>query len=309
MRPSEEIDLPKDDCSALFYSLLLKDLGCSSNAAKIAYLFGADDHRVKRSVRMIDWTKPAQGLAHYWSNGTPDGSTFEKVMKMAAIVRSGSKGGRKISEIRCERGADIARKLLLPDATAEAIRNLDEHWNGRGTPQGLKGEQISLLGRLCCLAQTVEVFFSTCGLSSAMEVAQQRRGKWFDPYLVDALASFQNETSFWSRLYSSDLIGEISQWEPEDTILFADDACLYRIAEAFAAVVDAKSPWTYQHSTRVADSAVGMAKEFGCPPEMIRDLRRAALLHDIGKLGVPNLVLDKPGKTDRRRIPADSSAN
>jgi putative nucleotidyltransferase with HDIG domain len=108
--------------------------------------------------------------------------------------------------------------------------------------------------------------------------------------------SFQNDASFWSRLSSSNLIAEISQWEPDDTILFADEACFDRIAEAFAAVVDAKSPWTYQHSTRVAEIAVGIAREFRCPPRMVRDLRRAALLHDIGKLGVSNLILDKPGK-------------
>jgi putative nucleotidyltransferase with HDIG domain len=76
----------------------------------------------------------------------------------------------------------------------------------------------------------------------------------------------------------------------------ADETCLDRVAEAFARVVDAKSPWTFQHSTRVAEIAVGVAQQFGCQPELERDIRRAALLHDIGKLGVSNLILDKPGK-------------
>jgi len=63
-----------------------------------------------------------------------------------------------------------------------------------------------------------------------------------------------------------------------------------------AKVVDAKSPWTYEHSTRVAEFTVGIAQQFGCPPELQRDMRRAALLHDIGKLGVSNVILDKPGR-------------
>jgi putative nucleotidyltransferase with HDIG domain len=88
----------------------------------------------------------------------------------------------------------------------------------------------------------------------------------------------------------------LSRWEPEDAVLIADEACLDRVAEAFAKVVDAKSPWTYQHSTRVAEITVGVAKQFGCTPEVLRDLRRAALMHDIGKLGVSNTILDKPGK-------------
>ena len=102
------------DASALFYALLLKDLGCSSNAAKIAYLFGADDQLVKRSARMIDWTKPGQALSHCWQHCSPGGSMLEKLLKIAAIARLGKKGGQQIAEIRCQRGADIARMLRLP---------------------------------------------------------------------------------------------------------------------------------------------------------------------------------------------------
>jgi putative nucleotidyltransferase with HDIG domain len=296
MRLAEELHLPTAGRSALFYALLLKDLGCSSNAAKMTYLFGADDHLVKRSARMIDWTKAGQCIKHAWKHCSPGGSPMEKLLKMAAMARSGVEGARKIAEIRCERGADIARMLHLPDATATAIFDLDEHWNGRGNPRGLKGEAISLLGRICCLSQTVEVFFTAYGLEAAIDVAQQRRAEWFDPQLVDALVTMKRDASFWETLVSDDLLGELSRWEPEDAVLLADEACLDRVAEAFAKVVDAKSPWTYQHSTRVAEIAVGVARQFGCAPELERDVRRAALLHDIGKLGVSNLVLDKPGK-------------
>jgi putative nucleotidyltransferase with HDIG domain len=296
MRLAEEIRLSTVDSWALFYALLLKDLGCSSNAAKVAYLFGTDDHRVKHATRMIDWRKPGQCLRHCWDNCATGGSTLERLMKMAAIMRSGARGARRISEVRCERGAEIARMLQLPEATARAIHDLDEHWDGGGNPYGLRGEEISLLGRICCLAQTVEVFFSARGLEAALEVAQQRRRRWFDPQLVDALCAFRSEAEFWTRLQSEDLAGELSRWEPEDAMLIADEACVDRVAEAFAQVVDAKSPWTYRHSTRVAEIAVGIARQFGCRPDLERDLRRAALLHDIGKLGVSNLILDKPGR-------------
>jgi putative nucleotidyltransferase with HDIG domain len=296
MRLAEELHLPPADCSALFYALLLKDLGCSSNAAKISYLFHADDHRVKRSTRMTDWTKPVRCLSHCWSNSAPDGRLWERVLKMLAVMWKGKKAGRRISEIRCERGAEIARMLKLPEATARAIHDLDEHWDGRGTPRGFKGEEISLLGRICGLAQTVEVFFSEHGLPSACDVIEKRRGRWFDPDLVDALLSFRRDAAFWEKLNSDDLIGELGRWEPPDRAMLADDACLDRVAEAFAQVVDAKSPWTYDHSTRVAQISVALAKQFGCSEEVLRDIRRAGLLHDIGKLGVSNLILDKPGK-------------
>jgi putative nucleotidyltransferase with HDIG domain len=221
---------------------------------------------------------------------------IDKLLKMAAMVRSGPEGARKIAQVRCERGAEIARALQLPEATATAILHLDEHWDGQGFPCGLKGENISLLGRICCLAQTVEVFFTAYGLNSALDVARTRRGRWFDPQLVDSLLALKRDATFWSRLRSDDLPGEVAPWEPEETVLLADEPCLDRVAAAFARVVDAKSPWTYQHSTRVAEIAVGMARQFGVSDELERDIRRAGLLHDIGKLGVSSLILDKPGK-------------
>jgi putative nucleotidyltransferase with HDIG domain len=296
MRLADALRLPTADRSALFYALLMKDLGCSSNAAKMTCLFAADDHLMKRDLRMIDWTKTTDSLRFLWRHSAAGGSVLEKLLKMASIAAKGAEVGRRLSETRCERGADIARMLGLPESSARAIRELDEHWNGGGTPCSLKGEEISLLARICCLAQTVEIFFTTYSLEAAMDVARQRRGQWFDPQLVDALLAFQDDAPFWQKLFSDDLTAEISRVEPEDAVLTADEARIDRVAEAFARVVDAKSPWTFQHSTRVAEVTVGIVQQFGCSPELERDMHRAALLHDIGKLGVSNLILDKPGR-------------
>jgi hypothetical protein len=175
MRLAEELRLSTADRSALLYALLLKDLGCSSNAAKISYLFGADDRLVKRSGRMIDCTKGSECLKHAWQHCAAGGSLIEKLLKMAAIARCGASGAQRIAEVRCERGADIARMLQMPHATVQAIRDLDEHWNGKGWPLRLKGQEISLCGRICCLAQTVEVFFTAYGLEAAIDVACQSR--------------------------------------------------------------------------------------------------------------------------------------
>ena len=134
MRLARKLDLPSVELSALFYALLLKDLGCSSNAAKIAYLFANDDQAVKYATRMVDWTSPAANLKHCWKNCVPGGALLDRVAQFWVILKAGPEAGREISQIRCERGADIARRLQLPEATARAIFELDEHWDGRGTP-------------------------------------------------------------------------------------------------------------------------------------------------------------------------------
>ena len=104
-----------------------------------------------------------------------------------------------------------------------------------------------------------------------------------------------SDTGFWSGLRSSNLLSDVVSVEPEEQVIVATEERLNRVAEAFARVIDAKSPWTFRHSERVAEFTVGMAEALGYRRAAVRDLRWAALLHDIGKLGVPNTILDKHG--------------
>ncbi|MDZ4688316.1 MAG: HD domain-containing phosphohydrolase [Planctomycetaceae bacterium] len=296
MRIAQEISLPVVGQSALFYAMILKDLGCSSNAAKMAWLFGADDRGVKRDIKLIDWTKVSEKAMFAWRQVAPGGGTLQKMLRLAVMAREGEQGEAQLVEQRCERGAEIARELDMPVATAQAIRSLDEHWNGKGHPVGLKGEEIPLLSRIMNLAQTVEVFCMTQGPFAALHMAHERSGRWFDPRLVRALLSTRVDSDFWASLLNEDLHATLAAWEPEDEQRYADADGLDRISEGFARVVDSKSPWTYKHSTGVADIAVGIADMLGFDAPARRDLRRAGLLHDLGKLGVSNAILDKPGK-------------
>jgi diguanylate cyclase (GGDEF)-like protein len=65
---------------------------------------------------------------------------------------------------------------------------------------------------------------------------------------------------------------------------------------ALASTVDAKDPYTYGHSRNVADIVCKIGKEIGLSAKELADLRNVSLLHDIGKLGVPDAILTKPGE-------------
>jgi HD-GYP domain-containing protein (c-di-GMP phosphodiesterase class II) len=297
MRIADTLDLDAEFRSDLFYALLLKDAGCSANAAHMAALFGADDQVAKRTSKMVNWARPFD--AFVWSLRTvaPEGSLAERTGRLRAIRNEGQVT-RSLMRARCHRGAEIALKLGFSEATAEAIRALDEHWDGLGQPRGLQGADIPLAARILCLAQTVEVFHAAGGARAAYRVARKRSGEWFDPALVDALASFRFDIRFWASLKDPD----VSQVEPPDRLLTADEARLDQITEGFAAVIDAKSPWTHEHCDRVCTLATGMAQLMGFDELALRQLRRAALLHDLGKLSVSNRILDKPGPlTDEER--------
>jgi len=295
MRLAEVIGLPRDQRSSLFYALLLKDLGCSSNASRFAALFAADDHTLKASLTHTNWSKPLQSFRFVARSVAPGHFWLRRVWQALAVFSRGQEGARDVVLTRCERGAEIARMLGFADETVDAIRALDEHWDGRGQAYNLKGESIPFLGRILGLSQTVEVFFSSYGLQKAYEIAEGRSGTWFDPNLVNALRSIRNDSAFWHWLAKSDTSSGIGAFEPEDRVLLADENRLDLVAEAFALVIDAKSPWTYLHSNGVAELTVGIASRLGVRANDLRDLRRAALLHDVGKLGVSSLILDKPG--------------
>ena len=295
MRIAGALGLSAGDRSDLFYALLLKDAGCSSNSARVFQLFGGDDQAAKRGVWLRDWRKLREQIAYVLDYAEPEGKLFERVRRFAVLAAKGPASRRLLFEVRCDRGAQIARMLGFSGATADAIRSMDEHWDGGGYPDARRRQDIPLLARIVGLAQVAEIFASEKGPERAAIVARQRRGSWFDPEVVDAFVSVSGDASLWSACASANLDEAVAAVEPEDTAIPADDRRLDDIAEAFAWVIDAKSPYTYHHSQRVGDFAVGIARAVGLDAGAITRIRRAGLLHDIGKLSVPNRILDKAG--------------
>jgi putative nucleotidyltransferase with HDIG domain len=153
-----------------------------------------------------------------------------------------------------------------------------------------------MLGRIMGIAQTIEVFAVLEGAQAAIDVARARSGRWFDPALVRGLDGLEPELARWCQLDEQGLQEVVREREPGDAALLAGPGSLDRIAEGFAAVVDAKSPYTGRHSARVTGFALAVAGEMGFHAHDMGELRRAGLLHDIGKLSVPNSILDKPTK-------------
>jgi HD-GYP domain-containing protein (c-di-GMP phosphodiesterase class II) len=291
MRLAEEIGLEADLRSHLFYALLLKDAGCSANSARMAALFGADDHQAKRTSKRVNWSRRFPAFLWALRTVAPGGPARARLDRLLAIKAEGQVT-RALMQARCDRGAEIAYLLGFEAPTAEAIRALDEHWDGEGQPRGLRGEEIPLLARILTLAQTAEIFHAAGGVTAAWRVARRRSGGWFDPALVEAFGAMRFDVAFWQSVRD----GDLAAWEPADRVLVADEARLDAIAYAFAGVIDAKSPWTYRHSDRTCVIVLGLATAVGADDDELSALRRAALVHDVGKLAISNRILDKPGR-------------
>ena len=129
----------------------------------------------------------------------------------------------------------------------------------------------------------------------AIDVAHRRSKRWFGPELGVGLKELEYDPGFWKGLHEGDARKLVARVKPAAAVA-TDEEGIDRIAEAFAAVIDAKSPFTHDHSRRVSALAVAIGERLGVGGHGLVRLRRAALLHDIGKLGVPNRILDKPDR-------------
>jgi len=312
MRLGSELGFSDIQLADLYHALLLKDAGCSSNAARMCQIIGGgDDRRVKSGVKLEDWTRPRQpsisAVRLLWNSVLPHQGPFQKIGRMVKIALTQHSNNREMIELRCDRGASIVRKIGLSEQAALAVRALDEHWDGSGYPDRSTGTAISPLARVMAVAQHLDVFALERGPATAMQVLGQRSGRWFDPEVVKAAESLHRKGALWMQCLPSSAHTPVQSERftrfavldlAPPQIAGTSPSHIDSICEAFADVVDAKSHFTFSHSVGVTSVASAIAGVMGLNPERKQLLHRAALLHDLGKLRVPNSILDKPGKLD-----------
>lgn len=301
MRIAAEADLPAEQTSGLYFALLLKDIGCSSNASRMCQIMGGNDRAIEAGLAFEGWTRPHKPnlatLKLLWQSVLPNAgpaAKFARVLRIGGTTQH--RNSKQLIGLRCDRGAGILTKLGMGPFAAEAVRSLNERWDGSGDPDSLKGEEIPLLARIGAIAQHLDVFASERGTQSAIETLVERSGTWFDPELVRIALSLHRRCGLWANCSAKD-----AEEDTRQAVLDLDSGShqqlqpgqIDQICEAFAEVVDAKSHFTFRHSQGVADAAFGIAKAMGLPAHRVQMVRRAALLHDIGKLGVSNTILNK----------------
>ena len=292
-----EMGLGDEELRVAYYGTLLKDLGCSSNAARICALYLADDIAFKGDFKLMGTSLPAALRFVMTHTGLRSGLA-ERFGAIANILRNGGTIARELIETRCTRGADIALRMRFGQPVADAIAALDEHHDGRGKPTGTAGGEIPVAARLALVAQVADVFHADGGPRAARLEVSRRAGTWFDPEVAAAFDRVSAMDGFWEGQDDPGIDAAVVALEPLASSLPLDEDALDDVAQGFAMVIDGKSPFTSNHSERVAVYADMIAGEMGMPDAERRRLRRAGLLHDVGKLAVSNAVLDKPGRPD-----------
>ncbi|HLI77811.1 MAG TPA: HD domain-containing phosphohydrolase, partial [Acidobacteriaceae bacterium] len=254
MRLAAALGLGDADRSHLFYALLLKDIGCSSNAARLFQIMGSDERRIKREDKLEDWTRTTwSSLRHVWQNLHPEASHFTRLKRLIDIGRRDETVHGEMVALRCDRGAKIVASIGLPKPVSLAVRHLDEHWDGSGFPGGLKGEAIPLFSRILLVAQHLDVFATERGEAAALRSLKFRTGRWFDPDLVRAAGALSKAGLLWGfRGSIAESRAAVLDLEPGQRLVASNDQ-IDALCDAFADVVDVKSSFTASHSRGVAE--------------------------------------------------------
>ncbi|HEU5391651.1 MAG TPA: HD domain-containing phosphohydrolase [Streptosporangiaceae bacterium] len=290
MRLGAAAGMDEATCASAYYTSLLTWVGCAVDTAEVAVLFG-DEMKLYAETHEDDLggVSLAVFVARHLGRGQ---SGFHRIGMVGAFLGTAGRSARRLMEGHCQEASDLAGWLELGPAVREPLLQAFERWDGRGVPGSAGANGLAPAIRLVHLADLIEAFHHVGGAEAALQVARQRRGTQFDPALVDCFCARHAE-----------ILGgldDISAWEEVialDPRLGAalTDSQLDRALVAFADFSDLKSPLRLGHSRGVADLAEQAGVTLGLPAADVIMLRRAALVHDIGMIGVPSGVWDEPG--------------
>jgi len=290
LRLADQLGLDDAERSTVYYTALLVNVGCHSDAHEQAKWFGDDialrsgkyEHEY-RSVRAAAATMRLVG------SGNPPLHRFRVGLEFAISGRHDFDG---MIARHAAFAQALADRLGLPQTVRTAVGASYEQWDGRGWPGGLAGEEIPIAARLTHFAEFVEVAHRIGGVDAAEALAEKQSGKQFDPTLAATLGA--DSEAILGGLDSGQTWEAVINAEPALRVTVSGsgfDAALLAIAD----FVDLKSPYTLGHARAVAERAAATAAQLGLAEDEASLLRRAALVHDIGRLGVSNAIWDKPG--------------
>jgi HD-GYP domain-containing protein (c-di-GMP phosphodiesterase class II)/DNA-binding CsgD family transcriptional regulator len=296
---ADELELDDEQRATVYYTNLVLWIGCHADSHEFSRWFG-DDLAMRRGSYELDWAglPYLTYLLRHAGSGQPAARRTRMLLtllltprtRMAALIHS-----------HCLSAGLMAERIGLDPSVREAVACAFERWDGSGLPVGRRGEEIPLATRVVQLAEACEVRQRSHGTSGALAMARERSGRQFDPRLVDALGRCRDRIN---ALPDQDVWARALELAPDHDLMLRD-ADLDSLLQAIGDFADLKCPFTVGHSRAVADLAAAAAARIGLAQVEVDRVRRAALVHDLGRMGVPNSVWEKSAtltESDRERI-------
>ena len=278
--------LNESEQSEVYYATLLRFAGCAATSHEIAAMLGGDDVIVRARGDLIDGVRPVEGLRLLAGLGQGTGKLrmLSRAPGMPKLLTEGARAD-------CEVGADLTRRLRLPEAVRLAVLDGFERFDGRGAPLGRKGEEISAAARFAAVGFAVVMFDAVGGAASAVETVARWSARALDPTMATAFLAAPDELLELSN--PDDVWAAVVDAEPVPRRTFRDAAALDDALAGFGDAADLKTPWLHGHSRGVGALARRAAEHLGsADPSLVH---RAGLVHDLGRVAVPTGIWERPG--------------
>jgi HD-GYP domain-containing protein (c-di-GMP phosphodiesterase class II) len=290
---ADRLGCSADECSDVYYVALLVHVGCTAAAPYLASWVGGNEIHFQSGVQVLGpASEPAEDIRYLVRRLADDRPLPERARLVAKQLIGGQKQFELAAANLCEGGRLLATRLHLPDEVARALGHVTTRWDGKGIPADVEGEQISRPLRIVRVAHDLVAVAQARDLQAATEALGRRRGRGYDPQVVDAalaepevLLGAADVPDAWERVIAA---------EPEPVATISR-AGLETVARAFAEFTDLKVGFLRGHSPRVAELAANAADALGCSRSESSEVRDAGLFHDLGRVSVPNGIWEKPG--------------
>jgi HD-GYP domain-containing protein (c-di-GMP phosphodiesterase class II) len=270
----------------VYYVSLLRSIGCTSDAHEQSVLFG-DEIAARAELNLAAHLPPRELLGVLVRHSGAGQPPLPRARALGRVLTTGRDMPRAVATAHCAAAERLGRRLGFAGGVPDALNSLFERWDGQGFPHGLAGPDIPQPARFTQVAYDALLLHEHAGHSDQVTAAA---GSLYDPGVVallrpDDVAEAAGLLAPWPEALTLEPGGP--------TPLSAgqlDEACC-----AAADFADLKSPWLLGHSRAVAELAEAAAWRMRMPPAEVETLRRAALLHDLGRVTVPADIWDRPG--------------
>jgi HD-GYP domain-containing protein (c-di-GMP phosphodiesterase class II) len=276
----------------VYYTTLLQHVGCTGFAHEAAAMLGGDDIAVKRAALRTNFGDPLEVVRGYLPRLAPEAGALTRVRVAGTAALRGRTIVEGYSRANCEVAARTAERVGLGPGVAAALLDVYEQWDGKGGPRGLRGEAIAQPARVAQVAATVALFHRLGGAELAVEAVRRRAGAALDPALAHVVR--RDARRILGVLEVADPLEAAVAAEPRPAVLVSEPG-LERVCRAFGEAVDLKTPLHHGHATGVAELAAAAGERAGLGAADVATLRRAALVHDIGRAAVPTGIWERPG--------------
>jgi HD-GYP domain-containing protein (c-di-GMP phosphodiesterase class II) len=295
MRLGERLGVDDETASQIYYACLLFYIGCTADAEISAELF--EDGALLTHFTPVMFGTRAETTVGIMRALSGSGSGLPtRALRVATRLPRAVRGHERHLVALCEVAQMLSDRLGLPPFVRGLFVRLTERWDGKGDPAGLRGEELPLALRIIHVARDAAFQHLLGGEDFAVRVIRGRAGGAFDPAIATRLAdeaadimSLDDELSAWDETLAR---------EPAPQLTLHAEA----IDQALAAMgdfADLASPYLVGHSAGVADLAAAAAQRRGLPAAEVVSIRRAALVHDVGRVAIPARIWQKPGALTR----------